>query len=678
MELRRPRPVSARRSGLATALAAAAVGCLLAGCSPAVSPPVSDVVTQPTIPGGVALEHNATVTIGVRSLPVDFNPGSPAGDNRITRMVMEQVWPQPFVTDPSYTYESSALLESAEVESVSPLEVQYVLNPAAVWSDGAPITAADFVYDWHERVAISAELPDSGLVAGYRDISSIVGTDGGRTVTVTFRQPFSQWQALFQDLVPSAVAERYGWQAAFTPKAIGRTLSGGPFEIAAYSPGRDLVLERNPKFWGTPAHVAKIEFLEEPSEAAIIHGLEVGTLTIGEVNGASVPAGILTPGGAKVAAALKAQSGRSRQPGTSDSAGGGAGSTVRTSTAASKLSWTSEQANELWQLTFNLSNPVVANVAVRRGIEHSLDRSEIVDDSEDLADSEIQPALSRVLMAGESAAPSSSTSVPIKQRAPRLYKPRSALASFGDASYFPGAGGLLRHDKIGAPLRLNLLVPTDEPVVAAAADVIQGELGDIGVLVTLEHRSLSQIVADDLPEGRFEMALAPFLISPTYAVMAPEYTDPVGVVATTANQAGAGSASATLSASSGTSGAPTTTGPLVPYETWETTIAPETDPGADVDDVVTRDVMGFNDPAVVQDFADSLAELDQPSSLADLERADRVLWSHVVTIPLFQPGYALVRSTRIHNVSESPTTVGIMWDAEDWAVLKPSGSKSST
>jgi ABC-type transport system substrate-binding protein len=96
VELRRRRLLPSLR-----ALAFVFAVCLLAAsCTAAPVRTGSD--TPPTVPGGHVLDTSGTVTVGVRSLQTNFNPATPAGDNPITRMVMEQVWPQPFVTDPTF------------------------------------------------------------------------------------------------------------------------------------------------------------------------------------------------------------------------------------------------------------------------------------------------------------------------------------------------------------------------------------------------------------------------------------------------------------------------------------------------------------------------------------------------------------------------------------------------
>ena len=47
-------------------------------------------------------------------------------------------------------------------------------------------------------------------IAGYRDIASVTGSNGGHTVTVKFKKTFADWQVLFDNLVPAHVMEKVG------------------------------------------------------------------------------------------------------------------------------------------------------------------------------------------------------------------------------------------------------------------------------------------------------------------------------------------------------------------------------------------------------------------------------------------------------------------------------------
>ena len=65
---------------------------------------------------------------------------------------MSSVLPSAYVISPKLISEvNTNLLVSVEATSTTPLIIQYVINPRAVWSDGVPFSADDFIYAWHAQ-----------------------------------------------------------------------------------------------------------------------------------------------------------------------------------------------------------------------------------------------------------------------------------------------------------------------------------------------------------------------------------------------------------------------------------------------------------------------------------------------------------------------------------------------
>ena len=142
--------------------------------------------------------------------------------------------------------------------STKPQTVVYILNPKAVWSDGVPITAKDFIYAWTQQRGDPTSDPTSvASTAGYRDIKSIKGSNKGRTVTVVFRTPFADWEMLFSDLLPAHIMEKTGWNPACKTVDPAIDLSGGPFRIAKVT-AQSVVLRSNPRWFGTKPNVRRI------------------------------------------------------------------------------------------------------------------------------------------------------------------------------------------------------------------------------------------------------------------------------------------------------------------------------------------------------------------------------------------------------------------------------------
>ena len=532
--------------------------------------------------------------MAVASLPTNFNPLAPPGANPITAEVMAGVLPHAFVTVSDFQQVvGPGFVESAEVYGLSPFTVVYKLNPKAVWSDGVPITAADFVYEWQEMLRWAPLLPYAGIVAGYRAISSITGGDHGTTVTIVFHQHFAEWESLFQDLVPAQVGERYGWVSGFQGFDPSRVISGGPFEIKSFVPGKRLVLVRNPAYWSTPAHLSRIVFVVD-SPAATLAGLEDGTVTLAE-----------TAPGAQVTntIAQAAEQGRG-------------------------LVGTNELSPTLWQLCLNTAAPLFSSVALRQAIDQSLDRPAVTTDSVGLVDWSRSTADDRLAMVAEPGA--GSDGVP--------YSPSDATELFAQAGFVRGSDGELRFGGGSGPvLTFTLDVPRGMPLLALAAEAVSAQLQLAGLRVIVAYVPLSQLLGRVLPEGSYQMALAPFLVTPFIAGMTAVYT-------------------------------PAAADASLPWQLTSPRWSPSgREPGAVRAGVVTRDVFGLSDPTVSQDLSQALTSLTLTKEQQLAQQADQVMWTDAATIPLFQQPFEIVRQSNLVGMSNSPTWAGPFWSVAAWA-----------
>lgn len=191
-----------------------------------------------------------------------FNPNTPGGANSSTPTLLSSVLPSAYIILPNLTTTlNSDLLSSTKVTSVSPLTIQYVVNPAAVWSDGVPVSAEDFIYAWKSQRGTDLDVdgqPDAASsTLGYRDVASVTGSQDGKTVTVVFSTPFTDWRTLFSGMVPAHIAERVGWNHGFDTFNPDLDLSAGPYLLKSVS-GGTAVLVRNPRWWGSPGTLASV------------------------------------------------------------------------------------------------------------------------------------------------------------------------------------------------------------------------------------------------------------------------------------------------------------------------------------------------------------------------------------------------------------------------------------
>ena len=157
-------------------------------------------------------------------------------------------------------------MTSASVVKANPQTVVYQINPKAAWSDGVPISASDFIYAWQAQSG-NPKFKDAGgkpflpaSSAGYNQIASVTGSNGGKTVTVVYSKPYGDWQSLFSQanpLLPAHIAQKVGFDSGYASFSPSVDISGGPYMIQSYAKGEDLVEVRNPHYWARPARSAR-------------------------------------------------------------------------------------------------------------------------------------------------------------------------------------------------------------------------------------------------------------------------------------------------------------------------------------------------------------------------------------------------------------------------------------
>jgi len=586
--------------------------------------------TQTTQPpsGYPSFAKDGTVTVAVPYLPTNFNPSTPAGANRVTQMVMEQVWPQAFVIDPLFQAETTGFIDSAEVVGLRPMTVSYQIDPEATWSDWYPITAADFIYNWHQQLRVDPQLPSAGYLAGYRDIQSISGSNGGKTVTVVFKRLYADWEGLFANLIPAHIARLAGWVAAFAGFHASSVISGGPFVVSALEPGKRLVLTRNATYWGPPAHLLRIVFVVARAESATLSGLQNGSISVAEVTPGSQVDRVLA-GVASLDPALVA---------------------------------TTSPSPVLWQLAFNLNDPVVGNQVMRKALAFATDPEELTADSINLADPLTVSATSRVFAQGQ---PGS-----LDEPASDLrYDPAEAAVLLKSLGYALNALGDFVASGLDTPLTLTVTGPRGSGVIDALELQLQAEWASSGIRMTIHNVPMSELLDKVLPEGTYQLALAPYTMPPLPSWNALLYTDPVRSPSSSDKPAiganVADSSGGTASSGTGASGT-----------WWWSVPTPEgTEPGGPAVGAVTRDITGLDDPRVGIRLEQIMSQLNQSRQEQLLSKLDALLTSDLPTLPLFQEPVTLVQRSDIVNVSESPGWAGPLWDAEDWAIqlVPPAG-----
>ena len=184
--------------------------------------------------------------VGVDPVRAGFNPHLVGDESAVVRGIADLVLPSAFraggAKDPN-------LLVGASVLPTSPaaFTVRYVIAPNAQWSDGTPITGADFAYLWRGMT----KTPGVVDPAAYRAVADVrVSGPGGKVVDVDFAQPVGDWRVLFRHLLPSHLLAA---DAADFAYALRNTVpaSAGRYLVRSVDRAHGTVtLNRNDRFWG--------------------------------------------------------------------------------------------------------------------------------------------------------------------------------------------------------------------------------------------------------------------------------------------------------------------------------------------------------------------------------------------------------------------------------------------
>jgi peptide/nickel transport system substrate-binding protein len=224
----------------------------------------ADCATNPNTCNAVPadqLQQGGQLTLAIEKNIPNWNLTSSEGNVFETGLAVKTILPYTYYTAPDLTSQlNSDLLESAELTSTNPQTIVYRIRQEAVWNDGTPITADDFVYNWKTQNGRDCQCPNAGN-GGYDQVQSVVGSDNGKTVTVTYSAPYADWQGLWGSaapLYPAHIAAQHGdlntpeglaaafaWFGANVP-----TYAAGPFQIANWQDNVALTLAPNPQWYG--------------------------------------------------------------------------------------------------------------------------------------------------------------------------------------------------------------------------------------------------------------------------------------------------------------------------------------------------------------------------------------------------------------------------------------------
>jgi peptide/nickel transport system substrate-binding protein len=219
----------ARGAALAAALAASLLAVSGAGGAPAQTP-----------------KRGGTVVIAE---PEHLEPGclNPFVDSCEQLRYLGGVLAGAFRVTPGPTYQPG--LATGRVTSRKPHTLVYDIRREARWSDGIPVTARDFEFT-HQAILRYRPQLEIDHLARVRSVRKL----DAKTVRVVLRTPWADWRNLFDVVLPrhALVGRDLAslWKGAIDNPKTGVPIGSGPFLVDRLDRGRQLVLRRNPRYWG--------------------------------------------------------------------------------------------------------------------------------------------------------------------------------------------------------------------------------------------------------------------------------------------------------------------------------------------------------------------------------------------------------------------------------------------
>ncbi|MFC3963869.1 ABC transporter family substrate-binding protein [Nocardia jiangsuensis] len=231
------------------------------------------------------LKDGGNLRLSLTALPANWNALSNDGNDAETGSLLRPVLPRSFRTDAAGALSvNTDYFTSVELTGTEPQQVTYTINPAAVWSDGAPITWEDIAA---QANALSGRDP-AFLIANTSGFDRVAKVERGvddRQAILTFDKHFADWRGQFAGnsfLFPKAVTQN--------PEAFNKSLvdgigqTAGPFLVQSVdrAQGR-IVLGHNPRWWGNKPKLDTITYsvLDSAAQIPALQNDEIDAVGIG-------------------------------------------------------------------------------------------------------------------------------------------------------------------------------------------------------------------------------------------------------------------------------------------------------------------------------------------------------------------------------------------------------------
>lgn len=308
------------------------------------------------------------------------------------------------------------------------------IRPGAMFSDGVPMTTDDVAYTFNTA-------SKSGGVLDMREFEQAVAVDGD-TVEFQLKKPISTF---VHRLATLGIVPQHAHGANYARHPIG----SGPYQLVVWDEGQQLVVERNPYYYGVRPKFTKVTFLFLNTDSAY------AAAQTGQIDLLSVPQSLAakTPAGMKLISVPSVDNRGVLFPYVPD---------------------TGDKTAE----GFPIGNNVTSQRSVRLAVNHAIDRNLLVNT---ILEGHGTPALGSL------------TDLPWEQKLNfqdgNVQQARAVMLADG----WGDADGDNIFDKDGLKAEFTLLYPASDPVRQTLALAVRDMLIPAGIQIEVRGKSWDEI-----------------------------------------------------------------------------------------------------------------------------------------------------------------------------------------
>lgn len=232
---------------LATALAGS-----LAACSTSSPPSAKGTAGGPTL------------TVDLSSYPASLDPGLQYDTESysVYRNIFDQLLHRNPATEQILPWLATSW------KQVNPTTWTFSIRKGVKFSDGSPLTAADAAFSIERILNPKFASPQE---ANFDAIASATGSGDTLTIKTKYPSPTLLTYLTTLSVVPEAYVKKVG-NAKFNVRPLG----SGPYMFVSSISGSQVMVKRNPDYWGPKPQIAGVDFRAVPDIATRVADLQSG------------------------------------------------------------------------------------------------------------------------------------------------------------------------------------------------------------------------------------------------------------------------------------------------------------------------------------------------------------------------------------------------------------------